>query len=75
MSDKTYEELLPIITEILEGGNTFWAKFTCGHCGSRQIFEEKNCLFTSGRCEECNGLTVLSKWGLTALFERREEDG
>ena len=72
MADKTYEELLPIMTEVLEGGNVFWAKFTCGFCGSRQTFEEKNCLFTSGKCEECEETTLLSKWGLTVLFERRE---
>ena len=72
MADKTYEELLPLMTEILEGGSTFWAKFTCGHCGARQTFVDKNCLFTSGECEECGGTTLLSKWGLTVLFERRE---
>ena len=70
VEDKTYDELLPQLEEILAVGGTFWAKFTCGHCGSRQTFEEKNLLFTSGQCEECEGVTLLTKWGITALLGR-----
>ena len=69
--DKTYKELLPHLEEILSLGGTFWGKFTCGHCGSRQTFEEKNKLFTSGICEECEETTLLTKWGILTLLERR----
>jgi len=70
MEDKTYEELEDQLLDILLSGNTFWGKFTCANCGSRQTFEVPNLLFTSGQCEECGGVTKLSKWGITVLLRR-----
>jgi len=71
-SDQSYRELLPKMKQILECGGSFWGKFTCGHCGSRQTFEEGNLLFTSGKCEECGETTLLNRWGLIALFPRED---
>jgi len=68
MPDKSYEELEPHLLEILSRNGTFWGKFTCANCGSRQTFEEKNKLFTQGICEECGHTTDLERWGILALF-------
>ena len=66
--DKTYEELLPQMEEILEAGGTFWGKFSCQNCGSRQTFGQKNTLFTRGKCEECGNITHLDRWGLVVMY-------
>lgn len=66
--DKTFDELLPKMLEILRGGGTFWGKFTCLHCGARQTFETPNKLFLQGKCEECGGTSNLNKWGLLVLL-------
>lgn len=66
--DNSYEELLPLIIKIRKEGGTFWGKFTCKRCGSRQTFEEENRLFTRGKCEECGYISKLDKWGLLVLF-------
>lgn len=68
MADQTYEELEVQLLTVLSQGGTFWGKFTCSHCGTRQTFEESNKLFTSGICEECEGETKLDKWGVMVLF-------
>lgn len=67
MGDKTIEELEPLIDEICNSGGTYWVKFTCKHCGARQTFEQQRTFYTSGRCEECNQVTILQKYGLLAL--------
>lgn len=68
MPDQKFEELEPKLLEVLATGGTFWGKFTCEDCGSRQTFEQKEKLFTSGICEECGHETQLSRWGFIALL-------
>lgn len=65
--DLSYEELEPMLMEILEKGGVFWGKFDCAKCGARQTFDEPNRLFTHGKCEECGHVTILNKWGLLTL--------
>ena len=36
-------------------------KWTCKHCRSRQTMEDKNVFHLSGRCEECGGLTLITR--------------
>jgi hypothetical protein len=67
MADQTFKELLPMAIQILDNGGKFWAKFTCGHCGARQTFDVPNIFYTSGKCEECEQITVLQKYGLLVL--------
>lgn len=68
--DKPYEELHVWLNQILDSGGTFWGKFTCGHCGARQTFEEPNVLFAAGKCEECEQTTLLNKWGVVVLLTK-----
>lgn len=70
MGDKPYKDLHLMLNRVLDHGGTFWGKFTCGHCGSRQTFEVPNAIFTSGKCEECGEVTKLRKWGVTVLLDR-----
>lgn len=49
--------------KILKGGGTFWMKFTCEHCGTRQTCEEKNKLFYFAHCEECSEITNTKEKG------------
>jgi excinuclease UvrABC ATPase subunit len=36
-------------------------KWTCRHCGSRQTMGEPNAFHRSGRCEECDGISIIDK--------------
>jgi hypothetical protein len=47
--------------KIATDGNDVYQKWTCVHCGSRQTMGEANKFFTSGICEECNGVTPITK--------------
>jgi hypothetical protein len=69
---------IPHIARIVEAANrarklggTFYLKFTCLHCGSRQTIEEPNSFYPSGRCEECNGVSDFKSpaINLGLLFE------
>jgi len=68
MADKTYDELEPMLLKLLEEGHTWYAKFTCAHCGARQVFSEPNLLYTSGICEECNKTSKLTRWGFLVIM-------
>ena len=70
--DKTYEELEPMLINILQRGEMFWGKFDCGYCGTRQTFAEPNILFKKGLCEECQKVTELDRWGLSVLLSSKE---
>jgi len=66
--DKTYEELLPQCINLLENGHSFWAKFTCQHCGARQTSDTKNVFHASYSCEECGKISHPDKYGLMIMF-------
>lgn len=72
MVDQTFEELMPVLHDILDNEGTFWGKFWCAHCGARQTFSEKNKLFTSGICEECGKTTKLDRWGLMVMLPTKK---
>ncbi|HEX9430275.1 MAG TPA: hypothetical protein VF944_07825 [Candidatus Bathyarchaeia archaeon] len=42
-------------------GATVHQKWTCRHCGSRQTMETPNVFYKSGRCEECDKITIIEK--------------
>jgi predicted RNA-binding Zn-ribbon protein involved in translation (DUF1610 family) len=69
MPDQTFEELLPQCAELLSNGHTFWAKFTCQHCGARQTSDQKNVFHKSYICEECGGLSTPERYGLLIMME------
>lgn len=66
--DKTFDELLPQCTELLNNGHTFWAKFTCQHCGVRQTSDQKNVFHESYYCEECGKISTPGKYGLLIMM-------
>ena len=57
LSKSHIKQLLAVIRRAREAGGTFFVKFTCLHCGSRQTIETPNTLHSSGRCEECNKIS------------------
>jgi hypothetical protein len=48
-------------------GIDIYQKWTCGHCKNRQTMAEKNKFFTAGKCEECNGVTVIKECNYLAI--------
>jgi ribosomal protein S27E len=44
-------------------------KFTCVGCGTRQMFDEPNKLYTTGSCEECGAVTDLQEKGCNYLLQ------
>jgi hypothetical protein len=45
----------------IDAGAAVFQKWTCQNCGSRQTMDEPNKFFTSGRCEECQQITQITK--------------
>ena len=71
IKDYSLLEIEPTCQLILGIGGTFFQKFTCAHCGSRQTMETANMLFVSGSCEECGESTDIIKSGcnVAAVFK------
>jgi hypothetical protein len=61
--DVTLLEAALHLDELMKKGCTFYQKFTCSNCGSRQTMEKKNLLYTSGKCEECGSITIIERCG------------
>jgi transposase-like protein len=55
------EVVAQVDQRIEQAGGFAYQKWTCQHCGSRQTMETKNVFHRSGRCEECDGITVIAK--------------
>lgn len=71
VKDYTLLEVESFCQLILGIGGTFYQKFTCSHCGSRQTMSQSNILFISGSCEECGESTDINKSGcnVAAIFK------
>jgi len=65
--DYPLEECLIQASELIRDGADVWQKWTCRHCGSRQTMGEKNKFFKSGRCEECDRVTIIKKCNYMAM--------
>lgn len=50
-------------------GATIYQKFTCSHCKARQTMEEPNKFFRSGKCEECGGVTIITRCNYQVHFK------
>lgn len=73
--DLPFEEIVEMAGKILVDGGTFWVKFTCVHCGSRQICGTANSFFTGGySCEACGETTHPQAYGLAVAWAVRVED-
>lgn len=60
-NDYPIHECLAQANEQVLLGHVVHQKWTCRHCGSRQTMEEPNKFHTSGRCEECQQITVIQR--------------
>jgi hypothetical protein len=58
--DECLETVVPLI---IERGATFYMKFTCAKCWSRQTCEEPNKFFEIARCERCGHFTDIRTTG------------
>ena len=60
-NDYPIEDCVKTIEDLRKSnpGVEIYQKWTCRHCGSRQTMAEKDTFFRSGRCEECNRVTII----------------
>ena len=65
-NDYPLEEVAAQANELIKKGVDIHQKWTCGNCGSRQTMENKNIFYRSGKCEECNEVTVISRCNFLA---------
>lgn len=49
-------------------GSLVWQKWTCGHCGSRQIMDEPNTFYASGTCEACGKVSTIEHCGFGVVI-------
>ena len=57
------EDCAATAERLIADGCEIFQKFTCAKCGSRQVMGEPNKFFTSGKCEECGGVTDIAADG------------
>lgn len=66
--DLPKDELLAKMQELINAGWTVFVKFTCLHCGSRQISDTPNKLHLGGyTCEECGKVSHPICYGLLIM--------
>jgi len=66
--DYPFEEIAEACCDLIKNKKaTFYQKFTCANCGSRQTIDEPNKLFTMGICEECKHMTDIVEQGCNYL--------
>lgn len=63
--DECIDGVAPLV---LYRGATFWMKFTCAKCWSRQTCEEPNKFFEIARCERCGHFTDIKITGCNYLL-------
>lgn len=67
-NDHPFEEIVPAVEEQIKKGNSFYQKWTCAHCGSRQTMSNPNLLYEIGKCENCNLITDIKFQGCNYLL-------
>jgi hypothetical protein len=71
-NDYPLDDCVKQASELIEQkGAEIHQKWTCRHCGSRQTMGEPNIFYRSGRCEECDQITVISECNYAAIFKIR----
>ena len=69
--DYPLEEVLQRFQELAAQGSLCFQKWTCAHCGSRQTMDVPNRLYRSGRCEECQKVTQITKCNFLLIMTGR----
>ena len=67
-NDYPFDVIAESVAKERAKGHTFHQKWTCRHCGSRQSMGEPNTLYRSGRCEECQGISVIDKCNFLVII-------
>lgn len=60
--------MVALATREIRAGSKIHFKFTCSHCGAKNMFEEINKLFTEGSCGECSKITDIEQVGAGFLI-------
>jgi hypothetical protein len=68
-NDYPLHECAAQASEHMRAGAEVFQKFTCRFCGSRQTMETPNVFYTSGRCEECNQITVIQNCNYAMIMK------
>lgn len=76
MADHPFDEVYRTALDVFDRGGSFYQKFTCGQCGSRQTMSTVNQFFTRGRCEECEYITDITLTGcnLLVVYSRKQPE-
>lgn len=69
--DYPFDEVTAEAEKLVAQGAMVHQKFTCQHCRVRQTMEEPNTFYTSGRCEECGGITDIKARGCNYLLIKK----
>lgn len=57
------DECVKTVAPLVARGATFYMKFTCAKCWSRQICDEPNQFFELATCERCGHTSDIKKDG------------
>jgi transcription elongation factor Elf1 len=63
-----FDEVAIDAEERVRAGHTIHQQFECEHCGVKQTMAEENQMFTTGKCEECGGITNIRSKGCNYLL-------
>lgn len=69
-NDYNFDDVAEQMSNAMKNGADVYQKWTCSNCGSRQTMEQKNKLYTSGKCEECGTVTQITKCNWMAHFHK-----
>jgi len=67
-NDYPLEDCVAQAEVIIGNGGRIHQKWTCRHCGARQSMGEPNVFYRSGRCEECNNISIIQKCNYVAIW-------
>jgi len=65
-----FKEVVANAKRKIDDGWTIYQQFNCAHCGAKQTMDNPNVFFTSGRCEECQGVTDIRSNGCNFMATR-----
>jgi transcription elongation factor Elf1 len=67
-NDYPIEECAATAAPYVARGATFFQKFTCARCGSRQTCDEPNKFFKTAACEACGHVTDIARQGCNYML-------
>lgn len=61
MADHPINECVERAGPFINLGHRIFQKWTCQHCGDRQMMEKPNTFFRSGTCGKCGEVSIIEK--------------